>query len=225
MKKGLSQETLKIIACVTMLIDHVGAVFFPVNWMRVVGRISFPIYCFLLTEGITHTRNPGKYTLRLLVGAVLAELPFDLLFYGGITWQSQSVMLTLALGLGMIYWARKSGSMILPFTVCFFAAEFLKINYGGWGVALIALFALTANLSGGWLLQLVGMAVIFYAMDSYRMPMFGFRIPIQLFGLLALIPIRFYSGRKLTKNKALQIAFYLFYPAHLVILLLIQWIL
>ena len=225
MKKGLSQETLKIIACVTMLIDHIGAVFFPVNWMRVVGRISFPIYCFLLTQGISHTRNPGKYTLRLLLGAALAEVPFDLLFHGGITWQSQSVMLTLAMGLGMVYWGKCSGGMILPFAVCFFAAEWMQTDYGGWGIALIALFAVTSDLPGRWLWQLGGMAVIFLAMDSYRMPVFDVRIPIQLFGLGALIPIWCYSGRKLTKNRAFQTAFYLFYPVHLAVLLLIRRIL
>ena len=50
-KRGLSQEGLKLIACVTMLIDHIGAAFVPVLWLRVVGRIAFPIYCFLLAEG------------------------------------------------------------------------------------------------------------------------------------------------------------------------------
>ena len=58
-KSGISQEGLKLMACVTMLIDHIGAIFFPyISWFRIIGRISFPIYCFLLAEGIHYTRSP-----------------------------------------------------------------------------------------------------------------------------------------------------------------------
>ena len=59
MRKFLSQEWLKVIACFTMLADHIGAVFFPrLYWLRIVGRLAFPIYCFLLAEGAAHTGNP-----------------------------------------------------------------------------------------------------------------------------------------------------------------------
>ena len=71
-KQGLSQEGLKLIACVTMLIDHIGAAFVPWMWLRMVGRIAFPIYCFLLAEGAFYTRNPRRYGARLAVGALLA---------------------------------------------------------------------------------------------------------------------------------------------------------
>ena len=107
-KKIFSQEGLKILACVTMLLDHIGAVFMPsyANYslyyaLRIVGRLAFPIYCFLLAEGVAHTKNPVKYGLRLLLGVFLAEVPFDLAFSGGIDWGSQSVMVTLILGFGM----------------------------------------------------------------------------------------------------------------------------
>lgn len=84
-KRGLSQETLKIIACVTMLLDHIGATFCPGIGLRIVGRIAFPIYCFLLAEGVHYTHSPKKYGLRLLIGALLSEIPFDLLFFGELT--------------------------------------------------------------------------------------------------------------------------------------------
>ena len=70
-KQGLSQEWLKLTACATMLVDHVGAVLLPQYiWLRVLGRIAFPIYCFLLAEGIHYTKNPKKYGLRLGIGVV-----------------------------------------------------------------------------------------------------------------------------------------------------------
>ena len=98
-KRGLSQEGLKLIACITMLVDHIGAVFFPFTaWFRIIGRIAFPIYCFMLAEGVYHTKNPRKYGLRLLIGALLSEALYDCTFYGGFNWHYQNVMLALLIG-------------------------------------------------------------------------------------------------------------------------------
>lgn len=220
--KGISQEGLKLIACITMLIDHIGAVFLPGYGFRAIGRLAFPIFCFLLVEGFSHTHNVKGYGCRLLIGVALSELPFDYLFFGGFTWAHQSVMVTMALGLLMLAWSRKKHYYILPFTVCFFTAEFLHTDYGGWGVALIGLFAVTAGNPHKWLLQTLGMGLIFCFMDSYRIPIGQLQMPIEFFGLLAMIPIALYSGRKLTRSRGVQWAFYLFYPLHLTVLLLLR---
>lgn len=220
-KKGLSQEGLKLIACAAMLLDHIGAVLLPGPGLRIVGRIAFPIFCFLLVEGAAHTRSTKKYGWRLFLGAVLSELPYDFLFYGEPTWEHQSVMVTLLLGLIMIHWMRKRKWGILPFCLCFFAAEFVNAEYGCWGIALLGLVAFTAEKSREKLLQGIGMALIFWLMGSYSVALGPVQIPIQLFGLLSMIPIGLYSGRKRTANRAVQWAFYLFYPVHLTALLLI----
>lgn len=96
---GLSQDALKLLACLTMLIDHIGAIFFPgLQWMRLIGRISFPLYAFLLSEGVYHTRNARQYALRLILILVITELPYDLLFRGELTWKKNSAMVTLFWG-------------------------------------------------------------------------------------------------------------------------------
>ena len=78
---GLNGFVLKCIAMVCMLIDHTGAVLFPqYRILRIIGRIAFPIYCFLLVEGAMHTRDIRKYELRLLGFALVSEIPFDLAF-------------------------------------------------------------------------------------------------------------------------------------------------
>lgn len=130
--KGISGSTLKLIAIITMLIDHTAATIldnylikkgmYDIDWsnydasqkffseygflynldslMRCVGRIAFPIFCFLLVEGMVHTRNKLKYSLRLGFFAIISEVPFDLALTGEVFfWNYQSVYFTLLIGL------------------------------------------------------------------------------------------------------------------------------
>ncbi len=223
-KRGLSQEGLKVIACVTMLIDHIGAVLMP--WsvaLRMIGRIAFPIYCFLLAEGAHYTKNPRNYVTRLGVGVLLSELPFDLALSGGVDWTYQSVMVTLLLGVLALLCMRKTENAVLkvliviPFAV---AAELLMTDYGAAGVLLVAVFGLTRGRP--WWQRLLGVLVVLYITPSAAIYIWGIRLPMELLGALALIPIACYSGRKLSHSKAVQWAFYLFYPVHLTILYLLK---
>ena len=229
-KKILSQEGLKILACVTMLIDHVGVVFMPsfANYdlyyaLRMIGRLAFPIYCFLLAEGVAHTKNPVKYGLRLFAGALLAEIPFDLALFGEISWAHQSVMVTLFLGFGLALIMQKlDRTKLVPVIVFAFLAELFRTDYGAWGIFMIALFVMTRERKDRNNLQLIGMVIICWFMNSAAVSVFGIRIPIELFAVLALIPIFLYTGKKHTGSKAVQIMFYLFYPVHLMVLHLIS---
>ena len=238
-KSGLSQETLKIIACVTMLIDHVAASVVQTQFfempssglaglyftMRIIGRIAFPIYCFLLAEGVHYTHSPRNYAIRLLIGALLSEPGFDIALFGGWTWENQSVMVTLLLGFGALelmkkcpgYWMKLLA--IVPFAL---AAEWLKTDYGGYGVAVIGLFGLTRELPHCREIQLVGLTGLCLLMDSVEVSVGMIQIPIELFAVFSMIPICLYSGRKATASRAVQLGFYLFYPVHLAVLALIM---
>ncbi|MCM1092090.1 MAG: conjugal transfer protein TraX [Butyrivibrio sp.] len=112
--QGISASTLKLFAVITMLIDHIAAVvvirmlrqhYEPELYtiymvMRQIGRIAFPIYCFMLVEGLARTRNKWKYAARLGGFALLSEIPFDLAFSGEVLeFSYQNVFFTLAIGL------------------------------------------------------------------------------------------------------------------------------
>lgn len=238
--KCIPQEGLKLIACLTMLIDHFGATivystykeammmgdFQAVAWLarlyyllRIIGRIAFPIYCFQLVEGFHYTKDRKKYAWRLIIGMILSEIPFDLALNDAlIDWSSNSVMITLLLGVLLMtgmecfpgWWKLLA---IPPF---YGIAEWLGCDYGGNGMLLIAMLYLTRGVPKESLWRIAGFAVLLWF--GAKIQIGPVTVPIEIFGLLALIPIFCYDGRKLTKNKWIQWEFYLFYPVHLLIL-------
>jgi hypothetical protein len=245
-KPSVSQEALKLIATITMLIDHIGAVLVYSLYlagrntgnyelanrmariyepMRIIGRIAFPIYCFLLVEGFHHTRNQKKYVNRMVIGMLLSEIPFDLAISGQIDWSSSSVMVTLLLGILMMagmgtlsgFWKLLA---IPPF---YFLAELLGTDYGGQGILLIAMLELTRGLPREKLLRTLGFAVLLWFGPYVQVGPFA--IPMEEFALIVLIPMFLYDGRKLTRNKWIQWGFYLFYPVHLLLLWIVQQLL
>ena len=242
-KLTVPQEGLKLIASITMLIDHIGAVLvyslYLSAWnagnyalsnqmavlyepMRIIGRIAFPIYCFLLVEGFHYTRDRKKYCTRLVIGMLLSEIPFDLSLSGYIDWTSSSVMVTLLLGCLMMagmdcfhgFWKLLA---IPPF---YGIAELLGTDYGGHGIALIAMLALTKGLPREKLLRTIGFVFLLWFGPDVQLGLIA--VPMELFGLVGLIPMFLYDGRKLTRNKWIQWGFYLFYPVHLLILWLLE---
>ena len=215
-KQILSQEALKLIACITMLVDHIGTIFVPWEIPRIIGRISFPIFCFLLVEGVHHTRNTRRYGLRLLVGAIISELVYDLAFYGKPTWEASSVMITLLLGFGamqIIHSKHHIAIRIIGTILMIIAGEMLHCDFGAFGILLIILFELTRKLPYKVIIQTIGMIFLFTHIGG-----------IALWGVLAIIPISLYSSKKRTYNKTIQYAFYLFYPVHLLVLYVISLI-
>jgi hypothetical protein len=241
-KRGLSQEGLKLIACATMLLDHF-AIVIVMDWfykatgaskaalleiyetLRIIGRLAFPIYCFLLVEGASHTRNPKRYALRLLIAALLSELPFDLAIFGGFTWQHQSVMVTLLLGFLMLEVMEKCPHRILRLLLVIpfgWLAEWMHTDYGAMGIYAVALFFLTRQLPRREIWQFVGLWFIFSPNHLMMLNWLGgFSLTVQELAAFAVLPIMLYDGRKMTKNKVVQWAFYLFYPVHLLALYLI----
>ncbi|MBQ7584374.1 MAG: TraX protein [Lachnospiraceae bacterium] len=213
---------LKLIAAVTMLIDHTGHVIFPgVMWLRYIGRLSFPIYCFLLVEGFFHTRDLKRYMLRLFIFAVISEMPFDLATCDAVfTLEHQNVFWTLLLGLMAIsamdlikhesLYLRMllQAAVLLPFAV---TAQLIHSDYRWVGVCLIASMYLFRDLEP--------MRV---ATGAFLMLPF-FTNEIEYVGVLAYLPMHFYNGRQGGSGSRIQkLGFYIFYPVHLLTLVFIR---
>lgn len=235
----VSQEGLKTIATVTMLIDHIGAILVysmyaaartagdvalanrivPVyRLLRIIGRIAFPIYCFLLVEGYHYTRDKKKYLGRLAIGMVLAEIPFDLALSGAIDWTSSSVMVTLLLGLMMMVGmdCMNGWMKLLAIPPFYGIAELLGTDYAGHGILLIAMLALTKGIPHEKLWRTLGFVILLWF--GATVDIGPFEVPMELFALIGLIPMFLYEGKKHTRNKWVQWGFYLFYPVHLFVL-------
>jgi hypothetical protein len=235
-KSGLSREGLKVIACVTMLLDHIGATIVLsqlsanpsvqlqelYELLRLIGRLSFPIYCFLLAEGSFYTKHPGNYAFRLSLSALLTEIPYDLAFRGGWSWDKQNVMVTLLLAFLALEVMKKCKDPLmklvaaLPFAL---AAELARSDYGWEGVLLVVLFAMTRDLPWKRLIQFFGMWFLFSPDNAMALNWVnGIHVTLQEYAVLSLLPIQLYNGKKLNRSKVVQWGFYLFYPVHLLVL-------
>ena len=223
--------TLKTFACISMLLDHIGAscilaglypeallgqravlpmeLYIVYRLLRWVGRLAFPIYCFLLAEGFVHTHSVRRYAARLAVFALVSELPFDWAFYRQpFYWGHQNVYWTLLFGVAAMVclrWGEQGGGWrrfagVIAALAIAGAAELIETDYGFSGVVLIA--ALYYLREKRPFQCLAGAALV-----SYELP-----------APLAFVPVWLYNGERGACTQAQKWAFYLFYPVHLVIL-------
>ena len=168
-----------------------------------------------------------RYFLRLALGALLAELPYDLMVAGGFSWECQNVMVTMLLGFLALTAMEKSRNLYIKplLAVPFLAlAEVFCCDYGMQGIALVMLFAMTREYYARNFIRFCGMLILFHTMPSIALPLGNLLIPMQALGALSMLFIANYDGRKLTDSKAAQWAFYLFYPAHMLVLVGLEWL-
>lgn len=224
-QQGISGYWLKVIAVVSMLIDHTSAVILEqipglensAFFMRIIGRAAFPIYCFLLVEGFYHTRSRAKYAGRLFLFALISEVPFDLAFSRRMwNFSSNNVFFTLLFGL-LVIWGVEG------------------IKQGEKAAAIRVILIIVTVAAGGFLAllfrtdyDLSGIVTIFAIYMFYPKKVKGMGIGVFVLTLLAsiieaaafldMIPVYFYNG---TRGKQMKYFFYIFYPAHLFLLAMI----
>ena len=239
LKKGLSGQAIRLIAMGAMLCDHLWVALVQGNdWLTYIGRIAFPLFAFLLVEGFFRTSSRPRYLARLLLFAVISEVPFNLMHSGRLLDPSyQNVLWTLALGLGAM-WAIQLVRMRLNNTVttgaatvlaalaAMYIADRLLSDYFGFGILTVLLFYTTRSLRYAKMGQLLGMIwinVVLMSGVSVDWLLGGqpIRFPLQSFALLSLLLIWKYNGRRGPDSPLLQYVSYGFYPAHLLVLALL----
>ncbi len=240
-RKGLTGNVLKWIAILTMLIDHMAVALIENgiflsesisltsqqwNWwrqvywvMRYIGRLGFPLFCFLLVEGFYYTRNVKKYMLRLGIFALISEVPFDFALFRSVYHPLyQNVYFTLLIGVAVLCGLRRfSGAEVrnrILRVLCLFgglvAASILRTDYDMYGVLLIVVLYLFRDRK---ILRDVAAGIVLLASSL-----------VEITGLVAFVPMHLYNGQR---GRQMKYFFYIFYPAHLLILGLIAryWIL
>ncbi len=220
--------TIRLIAFSTMAIDHIGLFFFPdILIFRVIGRISFPLFAWLIANGAYFTKNIKKYLLRLFLLAIFSQ-PFFLAAHRlyNPSFFALNIVFTLFFGLLAIFLIRKTKKNYLKFFIFIFlslTAHLIKAEYRAFGVISILIFYHFFNdLPKMFLLQSSNL-ILFFILPSiffrWENPILFFWNFVQLFSLTSFFFIACYNQKEGKKAKYL---FYLFYPLQYIVIYLLN---
>lgn len=202
------------IAMLTMLIDHIGLLFFPNEALwRIIGRIAFPLYAYALVQGYRHTSNFRNYILRLALIAVISQIPYQLVLKSG----GLNVVATLLISLLVLKLLEriKPGAVsVLLIALCCFVMEVFPFDYGAYGLLLVLIFKYAR--SSQLLLMHLGLNLIYLVSYGWL---------IQMASLAVTLPMAYGGGlwRKAEANRAPAWLWRSFYPAHLYILMFVVY--
>jgi len=185
---NLDTSFLKALALVLMLIDHLGASLLTgIPELRIIGRMAFPLYAWCLVVGTVKTRSPLRYGLRLLIMAVVSQ-PLYMMALNH-TWADMNILFTLLIALAAIQGMRAKwyGSQFWAPALCFFALNYLKVDYGWKGVLFILLLYLARESRSGLCATLLAYSLYWGSTSSAVRTLFGFAIPFDALGGLGIV--------------------------------------
>ena len=234
----ISAFGLHLLAMPLMLADHAWATLPNIStWFTAMGRIAFPIFAFLMAEGHARTADLKKYRLRLLLLAVVTEIPFNLMCCG--RWfypiHQNTIWTFLLASMCIGFWQKAETQRTLQSVLeaaaatlgGYLAGYLLMVDYYGAGVLTVVMFYLLRG--NRWWNRLGQLACLYWINVELLKgrivsgAIFGvvLKLPLQTFALLALIPIWLYRGRQGPHGKAVKLVNYGFYPVHMLVLWLI----
>lgn len=226
LKTNLDTDLLKLIAIVSMLIDHIGGAFFPeIGIFRWAGRLAFPIFCYCLTVGLLYTRSVKKYLLRLGIFALVSQ-PFYILAFHPVSafWENLTnwnIFFTLFLSLLAMAGLKERKWWL--FALAFFAVSWWNFDYSGTGIQLMLIFYLCRNHPkvGAALYCLSYLPALWtgWPEDPLCLAVGGWSVDCSIFAILA-APLIFLPLR--SRLKINKWFFYAFYPVHLALIALVR---
>ncbi len=213
----MSMLNLKIIAIITMTIDHLGVFIFPqLIIFRIIGRLSFIIFAFLIANGFKYTSNYDGYLVRLLVMAFICQIP-DMLFsinYPG------NIFFGLSLGLiSLRLLARQNIKGYLYYFLLLILAIILNIDYGVYGILMIDYFYLIDKYN----LSKVTQIIVFICLQVFGVEIENFAY-ITYSSIISLFLVWQYNENKGYANRMLNHLFYLYYPVHIGVIVLVKYL-
>lgn len=241
LSRGLTSTTLHILAMAFMLCDHLWAIVLS-DWqfLTCIGRIAFPIFAFMIAEGCYHTSDLKKYMGRMLVFALISEIPFNLFVSGRLFYPvHQNVLWTFLIAMCLIWISEKARaknrvlfalSVVLCLVLGFVLGLVTMCDYYFGGIYTVLLFWFFRGRKW-W--QLAAQAVGLWYINTEIIGGFGwdisffgttFFVQLQAFAMLALVFIWLYNGQKGSRSRAMKYGFYLFYPVHMLILSLAYFV-
>lgn len=228
LKTNLDTDLLKLVAIVSMLVDHIGGAFFPeAGVFRWAGRLAFPLFCYCMTVGLLYTRNIKRYLGRLAVFALVSQPFYVLAFHSrdwmvDRNWANWNIFFTLFLSLLAMYGFKERKWWL--FLGALFAVSWWNFDYSGTGIQLMLIFFLCRNhpKAGAALYVLSYLPALWsgYMEDPLCPVLGGFAIDWTIFAVLA-APLIFLPTR--SRLRIPRWFFYAFYPAHLAVIALIQF--
>ena len=242
MEKKFTLETtsflLHIIAMIFMFCDHIwGTIVSGNDWLTCIGRLAFPIFAFLTVEGYFHTKNFKKYMKRLLIFALITEIPFNLAIGGNFLYPfHQNVLWTFLIALTAIYFLEKIKNkkiwlkILLGILIVIFSSVLgllTMVDYYHYGILTVLIFYFfrgkkwwnyLSQLICLWYINVKMMGGMYYEINLLDKII---EISQQGLALFALIPIWLYKGKQGPYNKTIKYIYYAFYPVHLLILAII----
>lgn len=223
---------LKIIAVISMLIDHMRYGIPATNCAltEYLGRIAFPIFAFLISEGFVHTRSKPKYMLRMLIFAIISQVPFHLLAHNiAGSRATLNVMFTFGyalIGLYIVDLFKDSKFfpkilsylfIIISLIMIMIVVYFVHPDYSWFGVGLVWIFYLLKKSKILTTFGGIAITLLYYYSMGASLKIYYLVI---LFSILPMFIILFYNGKK---GRSLKYFFYVFYPAHMVLLYIINY--
>lgn len=220
----MSSFVLKMIAIIAMVFDHVGYIIFnKFTFMNCIGRLAFPIFAFQIAKGYSHTKNLKRYFFRLFIFAIISQIPYMLFLSAFNGTFHFNILFTLILGLISITIYEKSDNKyfgIFMVALCCIIAQYFYFDYGWFGITTIFIFHIFKDKKIFMNLSFISETFIYYGY-KYLISSNLIYLFIILFCVLALIPINLYNKKK---GKDIKYLFYIFYPLHLIVLYLLNFV-